>query len=208
MIKSLGCQPEASTGRPPTAGGPDAAQSSYAAQPTSSSSALIHALGQLEARSRAVVAVWSTVVGKAGSVPGAQAMVRSQAASSISRGAAETAAAAAVGGSGISQPSEGKATAAPSSGLGVSVEVAGFASEPRSPPPRRVASAAAGSAGGPQSQPNQKFGNALFDKSFDDDEGVGSSEDEAPLTRDQIQDMRMARGTAGESLGASSLGAL
>jgi len=167
-LKSLGCS---ST----TPAKSQQAMSGGSAAPSATSAALMGSLGQLEARSRAVVAVWSTVMGKAVSVPGAQAMVNSQLSSSISREAGVAAAAAAAAatvstedkpGGILNRQKDGKTSVISSSeSTGVSV------------------------------QRQQGVANRLLDDSGSLDD-VGSSEDEAPLTREQMQSMRMA-GTLG-----------
>lgn len=145
--------------------------------PPSPYAALMGALGQLEARSRAVVAVWSMVMGKAGSVPGAQAMVNSQISSSISREAgvvAAAAAAAAVKSSSTDKPPESASAQHPAT----SREVKATGDISLSEEPKG-------------SDQNQTL-------PVDDESEDGSSEDEAPLTREQMQSMRMA-GASGTS---------
>ena len=192
-LKSLGCTaPEAvsAPARPPSAGSFGASTSSSSSEQAASAAALTQSLGQLEARARAVVAVWSTVMGKAGSVPGAQAMVKSQMNSSMSREAGAAAAAASssilsADGASTSSRQEQESPLDPPKQDVLSRSSAGaFASAPRS----------LGVGGGSGKQQQQKFGNQLFDDSGSEEDG---SEDEAPLTRDQIQDMRLAAGTSG-----------
>ncbi|GAX73814.1 hypothetical protein CEUSTIGMA_g1265.t1 [Chlamydomonas eustigma] len=184
VLKSLGCKPLSAA----------AGNSSSAAAPPSSDQVqqqvvLMQALGQLEGRARAIVTVWSTAVGK-GSVglplPGASqpAALRSQGSISASREERR---------SGTSGPhpeaqrchihiqsavasSRSQVSLEPqrgSRGEAAGMEAATFSSRPRSP--------------------GKKYGNKLFNDSESD------SEDEAPLTRDQIQSMRMADGTSGGS---------
>ena len=190
-LKSLGCTaPEAvsAPARPPSAGGFGASTSSSSSEQAASAETLMQSLGQLEARARAVVAVWSTVMGKAGSVPGAQAMVKSQMNSSMSREAGAAAAAASssiLSADGASTSSHQESPLDPPKQDMPSRSSSGaFASAPRS----------LGVGGGSGKQQQQKFGNQLFDDSGSEEDG---SEDEAPLTRDQIQDMRLAAGTSG-----------
>lgn len=158
VLKALGCAPAGPSGAPT---GPDSGLSALQRQlqqTQQQATSLAQSLGQMEARARAIVAVWSVVMGKTSSVPGAKAMVQTPLSSARSKELAMAAA------SVVAASSHGAAAAGKKSATG------GVAGK-----------------GQAEASPNKSYGNKLFDDSGSE------SEDEAPLTRDQIQE-RIASG--------------
>jgi hypothetical protein len=173
VLKSLGCKHPPSAANATCSAASTISSDQMQQQQQQQQQVLMQALGQLEGRARSIVTVWSTAVGKTSSrlpLPGAsQPVLRRQ--GSISASKEESHVSAKAGPATVSSRSQALPEPHKHSRAGARMEAAAFSSRPRSP--------------------GKKFGNKLFNDSGSD------SEDEAPLTRDQIQSMRMAAGTSG-----------